>query len=90
MTLRVTATEPGPDVDAAAAGAAGAGAETGTRSAWFDGEEHEADVLTGEPEPGTEVSGPGDLRAAGGDAGRPARLGRPRRGLGHDPAGAAA
>jgi len=58
VTLRVTATEPGPDVDAAAAGAAGAGAERSTRRAWFAGEEHEAAVLTGEPEPGTEVTGP--------------------------------
>ena len=58
VTLRVTATEPGPDVDAAAAGAAGAGAETSTRTAWFDGEEHEAQVIAGEPAPGTEVTGP--------------------------------
>ena len=58
VTLRVTATEPGPDVDAAAAGAAGAGAETATRTAWFDGEEHEAQVIAGEPAPGTEVTGP--------------------------------
>jgi N-methylhydantoinase A len=58
VTLRVTATQPGPDVDAAAAGAAGAGAERSTRRAWFGGEEHEAAVLRGEPEPGTEVTGP--------------------------------
>ena len=58
VTLRVTATEPGPEIDAAAAGAAGRGAETSTRRAWFDGEEHEAAVLTGEPEPGIELHGP--------------------------------
>ena len=58
VTLRVTATEPGPDVDAAAAGAAGAGAETSARTAWFDGEEHEAEVIAGEPAPGAEVTGP--------------------------------
>jgi len=58
VTLRVTATEPGPDVDAAAAGAAGAGAERSTRRAWYGGEEHEAAVLRGEPDPGTEVTGP--------------------------------
>jgi len=58
VTLRVTATEAGPEVDAAAAGAAGAGATASTRRAWFDGEEHEATVLTGEPAPGTEVTGP--------------------------------
>jgi N-methylhydantoinase A len=58
VTLRVTATEPGPEIDAAAAGAAGRGAERSERRAWFDGEEHEATVLRGEPEPGTEVAGP--------------------------------
>ena len=58
MTLRVTATEPGPEIDAAAAGAAGSGAERSTRRAWFGGTEHDAAVLTGEPEPGTEITGP--------------------------------
>src|SRR5215216_3627827 len=58
VTLRVTATEPGPEIDAAAAGAAGGGATRSTRRAWFDGVEHEAAVLTGEPEPGTELRGP--------------------------------
>jgi N-methylhydantoinase A len=58
VTLRVTATEPGPEIDAAAAGAAGRGAERSTRRAWFGGAEHEATVLTGEPEPGTEIDGP--------------------------------
>jgi N-methylhydantoinase A len=58
VTLRATATEPGPDVDAAAAGAAAQGAEASTRTARFGGEEHEAAVLTGEPEPGTEIAGP--------------------------------
>jgi len=58
VTLRVTATEPGPEIDAAAAGAAGGGAERSARRAWFGGEEHEAAVLTGEPEPGTELRGP--------------------------------
>jgi N-methylhydantoinase A len=58
VTLRVTATEPGPAIDAAAAGAAGRGAARSTRRAVFAGEEHEAAVLTGEPEPGTEIAGP--------------------------------
>src|SRR5918997_908153 len=58
VTLRVTATQPSPDVDAAAAGAHGRGAERSTRTAHFDGEPHEAEVLTGEPEPGTELAGP--------------------------------
>jgi N-methylhydantoinase A len=58
VTLRVTATEPGPEIDPAAAGAAGRGAERATRRAILDGAEHEAVVLTGEPAPGTEVRGP--------------------------------
>ncbi len=58
VTLRVTATDPGPRIDAAAAGAAGSGAERSSRRAWFGAEEHEAAVLTGEPDPGTELSGP--------------------------------
>jgi N-methylhydantoinase A len=58
VTLRATATDPGPDVDAAAAGAHAAGAETSTRTAIFGGEEHETTVITGEPEPGTQIAGP--------------------------------
>ena len=58
VTLRATATEPGPDVDPAAAGAAAAGVERSTRTAVFGGEEHATAVLTGEPEPGTELHGP--------------------------------
>jgi len=58
VTLRVTATEPGPEIDAAAAGAAGGGATRSTRRAWFEGKEHETAVLTGAPEPGTELRGP--------------------------------
>jgi N-methylhydantoinase A len=58
VTLRVTVTEPGPAIDAAAAGAAGRGAERSTRGAWMEGAEHDATVLTGEPEPGSELSGP--------------------------------
>jgi N-methylhydantoinase A len=58
VTIRVTATEPGPDVDPAAAGAAAAGAESGRRTVIFGGEEQEAAVLRGEPEPGEELAGP--------------------------------
>ena len=47
VTLRATATEPGPDVDPAAAGAAAGGVERSTRTVRFGGEEHEAEVLTG-------------------------------------------
>jgi N-methylhydantoinase A len=58
VTLRATATEPGPDVDPAAAGAAAAGAERSSRRVHFGGEEFEAEVLSGEPEPGTGLRGP--------------------------------
>jgi N-methylhydantoinase A len=58
VTLRVTATEPGPEIDAAAAGAAGRGATRSSRRARFAGTVHDAVVLTGEPEPGTEIEGP--------------------------------
>jgi N-methylhydantoinase A len=58
VTVRVTATEPGPDVDPEAAGAAAAGAERGRRTIVFGGEEHEAEVLRGEPEPGVKLTGP--------------------------------
>jgi N-methylhydantoinase A len=58
VTLRVTATEPGPEIDAAAAGATGRGAERSARRAIFDGAEHDATVLTGEPAPGVELAGP--------------------------------
>jgi N-methylhydantoinase A len=58
VNLRVTATEPGQTIDAATAGAAASGARHGRRNAIFAGEEHEADVLTGEPEPGVELTGP--------------------------------
>ena len=58
VTLRVTTTEAGPDIDPDAAGAAARGATTSTRRAWLGGEEREAAVITGEPAPGTELSGP--------------------------------
>src|SRR5215213_2898077 len=58
VTLRVTATEPGPEIDATAAGAHGRGARRSTRHAWLGGAEHEAAVIAGEPEPGTELRGP--------------------------------
>jgi N-methylhydantoinase A len=58
VTLRVTLTEPGPYIDPAAAGAAGRGATRSTRRARFAGAVHDAVVLTGEPEPGTEFAGP--------------------------------
>ena len=58
VTLRLTTAEPGPAIDAAAAGARGRGAERSRRRAWLGGAEHDATVLTGEPEPGVEIAGP--------------------------------
>ena len=58
VTLRVTRTEPGPEIDADAAGAAARGAAASTRRAWLGGGEVEAAVLTGEPAPGTQIAGP--------------------------------
>jgi N-methylhydantoinase A len=58
VTLRVTRTEPGPEIDADAAGAAGRGATSSTRRAWLGGAQVEAAVITGEPAPGTEIEGP--------------------------------
>ncbi len=57
VTIRVTAATPGPELSADAG--EGRGLEESTRTAVFDdGDEHEARVLTGEPEPGTSVDGP--------------------------------
>jgi len=58
VTLRVTTTQPGPDIDADAAGAAARGATTSSRRAWLGGAEHDATVITGEPPPGTAIAGP--------------------------------
>jgi N-methylhydantoinase A len=58
VNVRVTATEPGQTIDAATAGAAASGARQTRRRAIFAGEEREADVLTGEPEPGVTLTGP--------------------------------
>ena len=89
VTLRATATEPGPDVDAAAAGAAAEGAERSTRTrdlrrrgARGGRDRRRAGARHGD-------RGPGARRAARGDAGRPARLGRRGARVRHDPAGEA-
>ena len=89
VTLRATATEPGPDVDAAAAGAAAEGAERSTRTrdlrrrgARDGGDHRRAGARHGD-------RGPGAGRAARGHAGRPARLGRRGARVRHDPAGEA-
>ena len=88
MTLRVTATVPGPEIDAAAAGAAGAARTRPARRALFDGERHEAAVLHRRAGARHAAERPGDLRAARGDARGAAGLGRRRRADGNDPAGA--
>ena len=88
VTLRVTATEPGPEIDAAAAGAAGRGADAlhparavRRRRARRGGAHRRARARHRDRRPR-------DLRAARGDARRPARLDRPRRGVRDDPPGA--
>jgi N-methylhydantoinase A len=58
VTLRATATEPGPQIDPAAVGAAAAGAERSRRTAVFDGAEHDTEVIRGEPAPGERIAGP--------------------------------
>ena len=79
VTLRVTATEPGPEIDAAAAGAAGSGAArigparlVRRRGARGRGADRRARARH-------RAARARDLRAARGDARRAARLGRPRR-----------
>jgi N-methylhydantoinase A len=56
VTIRATARLPGPDLDLAAGAAAGA--QRSRRRVVFAGEEHEAEVLRGEPAPGDELAGP--------------------------------
>jgi N-methylhydantoinase A len=55
VTVRVTAVSPGPE---ATTHDRGRGVERSRRRAWFDGVQCEAEVLTGEPEPGTSIAGP--------------------------------
>ena len=54
VTLRATATEPGPDIDPAAVGQAAAGAERARRETVYG----DTQILRGEPEPGEPVEGP--------------------------------
>jgi N-methylhydantoinase A len=54
VTLRATATVPGPPIDANAEGSA----VRSRRRAVFGGEQHDAEVIRGEPPPGEEVRGP--------------------------------
>jgi N-methylhydantoinase A len=54
VTLRVTATRPGPEIDPAAVGRAAAGAERSRRETLYG----DTEVIRGEPEPGERIEGP--------------------------------
>ena len=59
VTVRATARVPGPDLDlAAGAGEAAAGAHRSHRIVVFGGEEHDSEVVRGDPAPGEEIAGP--------------------------------
>jgi N-methylhydantoinase A len=56
VTIRATARIAGPQLDLAAGN--GAGAERSRRSVIFDGTEHDAEIVRGEPAPGETIAGP--------------------------------
>jgi len=56
VTIRATASEPGPELDLAGAGAAAA--ERSRRTVIFDGERHDAEIVHGELAAGEQVAGP--------------------------------
>jgi N-methylhydantoinase A len=62
VTLRATATQPGPDIDSAAVGAAAEGAERSRRETLYG----DTEILRGEPAPGERIEGPAivELREA--------------------------
>jgi N-methylhydantoinase A len=62
VTLRATATEPGPDIDPKAVGRAAEGAERTRRETVYG----DTEIIRGEPGPGEEISGPAvvELREA--------------------------
>jgi N-methylhydantoinase A len=62
VTLRATATEPGPEIDPAAVGSAAEGAERSRRDTLYG----DTEVIRGEPAPGERVEGPAivELREA--------------------------
>jgi N-methylhydantoinase A len=62
VTLRATATEPGPDIDAKAVGEAAEGAERSRRATVYG----DTEVIRGEPAPGERIAGPAvvELREA--------------------------
>ena len=81
MTLRATATQPGPEIDPDAVGEAAEGAERSRRDTIYG----DTEIINGEPEPGETHRRSRGRRAAGGDARRPARLERRGAGVRHDP-----
>ena len=87
VTLRVTTTEPGPEIDPDAAGAAARGATTSRRRALARRRGARGHGAHRRARPGHADHRPRDRRAARGHARRPARLGGRRPALGHDPAG---
>ncbi len=56
VTIRATASVAGPQLDLAAG--ASAGSERSRRAVVFAGEEHDAEILRGEPAPGERIDGP--------------------------------
>ncbi len=56
VTIRATASLPGPELDLAAGDASGC--ERSRRHVVFDGEQHDAEILRGEPAPGERIAGP--------------------------------
>jgi len=56
VTIRVMASEPGPELDLAAADAEAT--ERTRRAVIFDGERHDAEIVRGEPKPGERIAGP--------------------------------
>jgi len=56
VTIRATARVPGPELDLAAGDAAGA--QRTRRTVVFAGEEHDAEIVRGEPAPGERIAGP--------------------------------
>ena len=56
VTIRATARVPGPELDLAAGEAAGA--QRTRRAVVFAGEEHDAEIVRGEPAPGERIEGP--------------------------------
>ena len=77
VTIRATARVPGPGARPRRGRRRRARSARGA-TVVFAGEEHDAEIVRGEPAPGERIAGPGDLRAARGDARRPARAGAAR------------